>query len=329
MIQTRPFAQSQLSHFVDSIHSLGSLGERLSLPTALLQKVAKLSTDLILFIEKAPIVPSEKELDIHDALELISGARASLRMLSGGLHRSEDGQSPWVKLEAALEQLEKEVGHQLRKGLRQRIQGLYVIVDPEVTGGREPAAIGEAALKGGASIIQLRDKHRDKGESLPLARMLKEMCLAHNSLFIVNDHADLAVVAEADGLHVGQMDLPLDQARDILKPHHILGRSNNLVDEALESATQGADHVAVGPMFPTKTKVTGRPLAGLERLREVKDRVEVPVVAIGGINEDNIEEVVRAGAGAICVSSAVGLSDNPQEATKRLVERIQRAGGKS
>ncbi len=321
MIQTRPFAESQLSYIVDSLHAIRSLGERLSLHPSLLLRLSTLSTDLISSSEKAPTSASEKELTIDDALELIPGARASLRLLSSRAHRQKDGQSPWVELEAALEQMEQEVGRRLRKELSQRVQGLYVIVDPEVTGGREPAAIGKAALMGGARVIQLRDK----GESLALAGILKEMCLAHNAIFIVNDHADLAVAIEADGLHVGQKDLPIAQARRILKPHQLLGRSNNLVKEALESAAEGADHVAVGPIFPTTTKATGRPLAGLETLREVKDRVKVPVVAIGGINEENVEEVVQAGADALCVSSAVGLAANPQEATQGLVERIQRA----
>ena len=213
-----------------------------------------------------------------------------------------------------------------REQIRQRVVGLYVIIDPQVTGGREPLTVAQGALEGGARILQLRDKARDKGESLPLARELTSLCRRYGALFIINDHADLAVVAEADGLHVGQQDLPVAEARQVLMSHQIVGRSNALLEEAMESQAQGADYIAVGSMFPTATKEKTRP-AGLETLRRVKEAVSRPVVAIGGIREENVSDVVHAGADAVCVTSAVGLAKDPRAAVERLVEKIRQAGG--
>ncbi len=235
------------------------------------------------------------------------------------------------RLRSALDDLEGEAGKELRRGPGARVYGLYVIIDPEVTGGRDPLEVARGALRGGARMLQMRDKLRDKGQTLPLARAMKELCAEYNALLIVNDHADLAAVVDADGLHVGQGDLPVAEARRILRPQQIIGRSNHLFEEALESQAQGADHVAVGAVYGTTTKASIRRRApiGPDAVRRVKEVVNVPVVAIGGINEENVEPVVKAGADAICVTSAVGLARDPEEASRRLVERILRAGGRA
>ena len=186
-------------------------------------------------------------------------------------------------------------------------------------------------LKGGAKMLQLRDKLREKGEILLLARKLKEACAEHDALFIVNDHPDLALIVGADGLHVGQGDLPVAETRRILKPQQIVGRSNHLLEEVLESQAQGADHVALGPVYPTTTKAraSGQATTGPDAVRTAKEVVNVPLIAIGGINEENLEPVVKAGANAVCVTSAVGLARDPEAASRCLVERILRAGGKA
>ena len=210
------------------------------------------------------------------------------------------------------------------------MQGLYVIIDPQVTAGRDPAAIARAALQGGARVLQLRDKLRDKGETLPLARTLKELCTEHGAMLIVNDHADLAAIVEAHGLHVGQDDLPVAEARSVLRPWQVVGRSNHSREELTDSLAQGADHVAFGSIYATSTKVssdTSRPV-GPEGLRDARELTDLPLVAIGGINEGNIEAVVKAGADAVCVTAAVGLAEDPEEAARRLVRRIGEAGGR-
>ena len=216
--------------------------------------------------------------------------------------------------------------NEIRQQRSRQVRGLYVIVDPEATKGRDVIEIAEATLRGGASVIQLRDKTRDKGEVLQIARTLKALCDAHDALFIVNDDADIALLSDAHGLHVGQTDLPVGEARRVLTPEQIVGRSNNGVEESLRSAGQGADYVAVGAVYSTTTMgKSGRTSLGPDMIRQVKQAVSAPVVAIGGINADNIAEVARAGADSICVVSAVTYADDPERATAELVELIESA----
>ena len=226
---------------------------------------------------------------------------------------------------------EARLGAQLREELAKRVCGLYVIIDPQACRG-DALAVAEAALEGGASLLQWRDKSRDKGDQLSDCLRLVEMCSAHDALFIVNDHADLAVASNAHGLHVGQHDLPLAQARSLLAPAQLAGRSNATVEEAQESESGGADYVAVGRMFPTESKSNTRP-AGLETLRSVRETAQAPLVAIGGITEENVESVVEAGADAIAVIGAVAAAPDPREAARRMAERIgnalERRGGAS
>ena len=209
-----------------------------------------------------------------------------------------------------------------RKGVAQKVKGLYVIVDAQVARGRDMVELARAVLRGGARVIQLRDKLHDKGDVLPVARSIRGLCDDYGALLIINDHADLAVACDAHGLHLGQHDLPIQEARAILRPHQIIGRSNALLEEALESERQGADYVAVGAIFATNTKERTRP-AGLETLKRVKAQVSVPVVAIGGINKDNVPGVMLAGADAVCVISAVVGDPNPEEAARQLVDAMR------
>ena len=232
-----------------------------------------------------------------------------------------------TRAETVLQAMRQEAGAVWRRDLAQRLMGgLYFIIDPEVTAGRDPLEVAEAALAGGARVLQLRDKQRDKGLMLPLAQSLRQLCHQHHACLIINDHADVARLCDADGLHVGQTDLPVAEARRLLEPWQLLGRSNPTPDHASESADQGADHVAIGPIYPTGTKATGRAPVGCEPIRRMKQTLTARIVAIGGIDEDNVAEVVRAGADAVCVSSAIGLASDPQAAARRLAQRITEAG---
>ncbi len=216
--------------------------------------------------------------------------------------------------------------NETRRMRAQKMRGLYVIVDPEATRGRDVIEVAQAALRGGASVIQLRDKTRDKGEVLHAARTLKSLCDEHDAIFIVNDDADIAYLSGAHGLHVGQTDLPVGEARRVLSPDQIVGRSNNGTAEALESEGQGADYLAVGAVYSTTTMdKSDRTAVGAEMIRNVKKAVSAPVVAIGGINAINIADVARAGADCICVVSAVTYADDPERAAARLVEIIEGA----
>ena len=205
---------------------------------------------------------------------------------------------------------------------RASVRGLYVIIDPQATRGRDAVEVARLALEGGASVLQWRDKLRDKGEQLADARTIAELCSQHGALFVVNDHADLAIACSADGVHLGQKDLPPQTVRSFMPAGSIIGTSTNDVDEALHAQEAGADYVAVGSIFPTGSKETTRP-ASPERLRQVKEAIRVPAVAIGGITEDNVDQVLAAGADAVAVIRAVCAADDVRAAARRLADRIR------
>jgi thiamine-phosphate pyrophosphorylase len=201
------------------------------------------------------------------------------------------------------------------------LRGLYVIIDPEVAGGRPEEEIARLAVEGGATIIQLRDKGREKGQQLEVARRLARVCAPPNLRLIINDHVDLALVAGADGVHLGQKDLPVARVRRQLWRDGIIGCSANNVEEAVRAQADGASYVSVGRLFPTTSKQDTRP-ATPETIRAIKAAVSIPVAAIGGITEDNIDAVLAAGADMVAVGSAVVAAPDPREAARRLAERI-------
>ena len=262
------------------------------------------------------------------ALGTIHSLNTSLRVLESA---DGEGGSPldpeWVaRARRVLGRAEERVAGDMRARTASGIQGLYVIVDPEATRGRPVLEMAEATLRGGARVLQLRDKSRDKGEALRDARTLKSLCDEAGALFIMNDDADLALSSDAHGLHVGQSDLPVAEARRVLTPGQLVGRSNNTVDDAMDSQAQGADYLAVGAVYATSTMGKGAGNAvGVEMVSKIKQLVDQPIVAIGGINAGNIADVVRAGADCVCVVSAVTFADDAAAATHELVEAIQNA----
>ena len=201
------------------------------------------------------------------------------------------------------------------------IHGLYVIIDPDACAGRDPLAVARLALEGGASVVQWRDKRRDKGDQLGQAQALRELCAEHGALFIVNDHADLALAVRAGGVHLGQHDLPVDAVRPLVPPEFIVGASTNNAKEARRAQAAGASYVAVGSIFLTGSKETTRP-ASPERLREVKGAVDLPVVAIGGIDASNVDQTLAAGADAVAVISAVCAAGDVRAAAEELASRF-------
>ncbi|HEU4758395.1 MAG TPA: thiamine phosphate synthase [Dehalococcoidia bacterium] len=203
------------------------------------------------------------------------------------------------------------------------MRGLYVIIDPEVAPGhRDEADVARQALEGGARLLQLRDKRREKGLQLPVAEALQRLCAEHGALFIVNDHVDLALAVGADGVHVGQKDLPVRVVRRLVPREMIVGCSTNNAEEARRAEADGADYVSVGRLFPTGSKEDTRP-ATLETLRAVKAAVSVPVCAIGGINESNMDEVLAVGAEMVAVIASVIAAPDVREAARRLAARFR------
>ena len=206
------------------------------------------------------------------------------------------------------------------------ISGLYVIVGPDATRDRSVVEVAEAVLRGGARVLQLRDKTGDRGDVLPIAVRLRELCQDHSALFFVNDDIALGFACDADGVHLGQSDLPVDVARRIQAPGKLIGRSNNTDTEVEESVSMGVDYVAVGAVFPTTTVGKGaRQAIGLDGIRSARNLTDLPLVAIGGINESNVAGVMKAGADCVAVISAVTMADDPEVAARRLVDAIEDA----
>ncbi len=204
---------------------------------------------------------------------------------------------------------------------------LYVILDRSVAaGGRDLPALLEAVLAGGCRLVQLREKTMSMSELLPLARRLAQRCRETGALLVVNDRADLALAADASGLHVGQDDLPAKDARRLLRPGMILGVSTHDEEQARRAVSDGADYVAVGSIFPTGSKV-GFQLVGPQLMRRVRTIVPVPLVGIGGITADNAPEVLAAGADGVAVISAICAAPDPEAATRRFLERLGGAAG--
>jgi thiamine-phosphate pyrophosphorylase len=201
---------------------------------------------------------------------------------------------------------------------------LYVVLDRTAARGRDLDNLLGAVIDGGCRMVQLREKEWPSGRLLPLARRLRERCRAADVTFIVNDRVDMAVALEADGVHVGQEDLPARLARPLLRAGMLLGVSTHGVEQARAAHDDGADYVAVGSMFPTATKPDFR-LVGPALIRKLRGEVRVPLVGIGGITHDNVVDVVRAGADGVAVISAVCAAPDPRAATRRFLELIKSA----
>ena len=198
---------------------------------------------------------------------------------------------------------------------------LYVILDRSVARDRDLPSLLEAVLAGGCRLVQLREKTMPLAELFPLARRLARRCREAGALFVVNDRADLALAAEAAGLHVGQDDLPALEARRLLRPGMILGVSTHAEAQVARAVVDGADYVAVGSVFPTATKA-GFQLVGPDLILRIRPAVPVPLVGIGGITADNAPAVIAAGADGVAVISAICAAPDPEGATRRFLERI-------
>ncbi len=263
-----------------------------------------------------------------DALALVAIASNGLSLLGESSSPNPLGWETVANVNHILESLTGQLGSTVRREKADLVRGLYVIIDPLVTGGRDPLEIAQAAVRGGARMLQLRDKDRDKGESLPLAFAIQELCQESGGSLIINDHADVAAIVGSAGLHVGQTDLPIAEARKVLGHSQVVGRSNHEIQELPESEEMGADHVAFGPIYPTGTKDVGYDPQGINRLLLAREASKTPLVAIGGINAENAAPVIEAGADAICVTAAVGAAPEPEAAAARLVKVIEDAGGR-
>ena len=199
---------------------------------------------------------------------------------------------------------------------------LYVITDETIAGGLTHAEIAERAIAGGADVIQLRGKTCGCRELCQTGRTLRTITRKTGTLFIVNDRLDVALACEADGVHIGQEDIRPDVARQLAQPGFIIGVSVRTVDEAVRAEQEGADYISPSPVFSTASKHDAGQGLGLELVREIRQRVSVPVIAIGGITLDNVTEVIAAGADGVAVISAVVGSRNITQAARELRKQI-------
>ena len=178
----------------------------------------------------------------------------------------------------------------------------YAMVDP--AGGHEPLSLAETLLDAGARIMQLRLKDTNSRDFLAATRTIAEMCRKRGAILIVNDRVDIAILANAHGVHLGQTDLPLDAARRIAGPDKLIGISTHNVEQARAADDGGADYIGFGPMYPGGLRNNAAGL-GLDNLRAIRDAVKIPIVAIGGITEARIAETLAAGADAVAIITDV------------------------
>lgn len=176
-------------------------------------------------------------------------------------------------------------------------------------------------VQSGASIIQLREKNLPDGELLERAKLAASICRKSDSLFIVNDRPDIALMAGADGVHLGQEEFPIADVRLMLPPQMLIGISTHSLEQAKSAVENGADYIGVGPTFPSKTKCFSE-FKGTELLTQVSTAVDIPAFAIGGITQDNLEKVTDAGFFRVAVSNAIHSADSPQNAVQYFLKRL-------
>lgn len=199
---------------------------------------------------------------------------------------------------------------------------LYVLITESVCK-RPWLEAAEQALQGGADCLQLREKSLDGAELLARARKLVDLCRAHRALCIINDRADVALLSRADGVHVGQADLPCREARKIVGVDGIVGVSTHELPQARQAQLDGADYIGVGPVFRSPTKPREF-VAGLDYAREASRAVSIPTVGIAGITPDNVRDVIATGVRAIAVTACVVASDDVRAAARQLKDELTR-----
>lgn len=199
---------------------------------------------------------------------------------------------------------------------------LYVVTDRRISHGLSEAEVARLAYAGGAEVVQLRMKTEDAKEMLEQAKIIKEYADEYNKIFIVNDRVDIAMLSGADGVHLGQGDIPVHEARKLTGEDMIIGVTVHNVNEAIVAMNDGADYVGVGSIFTTSTKPDAPQGLGLGAIFEIKKAVNIPVVAIGGINRGNIQDIIRAGADSVAVASAVVAQGDVEAAAHELRDLI-------
>ena len=197
---------------------------------------------------------------------------------------------------------------------------LYVITESSISKGRTNEDVVKEAIKGGAEIIQLREKQWDKNKIREEAIKLLRICRKNNVIFIVNDYVDIALEIGADGVHLGQSDTPVSEARKICGNKLIIGLSTHSIEQAVKADKEDVDYITIGPIFRTRAKDY---TVGTGIIKEIANKINKPLIAIGGINKNNIDDVLSQGAKSVAVISAVVAADNISVAARELADRIK------
>ena len=198
---------------------------------------------------------------------------------------------------------------------------LYLITDSTGFSEEEFLYRVEEGIKGGATLLQLREKDKTTREYIDLAEKVHKIAKKYNVPLIIDDRIDVAMAVDAEGVHLGQSDMPVNTARKILGENKIIGATAKTVAQAVEAYENGADNLGVGAIYPTTTKVK-TVLTSVETLKEITKSVPIPVNAIGGLNKDNIDILKNTGIAGICVVSAVMKAENPQKSASEIKERF-------
>jgi thiamine-phosphate pyrophosphorylase len=202
---------------------------------------------------------------------------------------------------------------------------VYLVTDRGLSRGRQTREVVEAAVRGGATVVQLRKKTADTRDFIREAIGIKPFLSAWGIPLIINDRLDVAQAVGADGVHLGQRDMPISMARAIVGDSMIIGISAESVQDATDAEQGGADYLGVSPVFTTPTKTdTAEPL-GIDGLRSIRSAVKIPLVGIGGIGRDNAADVIAAGADGVAVVSAIVSADDPEAAARDLLQIVRKA----
>jgi thiamine-phosphate pyrophosphorylase len=260
--------------------------------------------------------------DVVDVLQAnLCRVQEALRVLEeyGKLYRS-DFAAACKAMRYQVYTLESDLlGGQRLQRLRQSL--VYLVTSPQ----ENLVATVEAALKGGITLVQYRDKNTEDDVRFQRAQQLREICHRYQALFLVNDRVDLALAVGADGVHLGQTDMPIAVARRLLGPQAIIGRSTTNPEEMRRALEEGADYIGVGPVYSTPTK-PGKAAAGLDYVRYAATHSPVPWFAIGGIDADNLSEVLQAGAQQVAIVRAVMEAENPTQSAQAIVAQLRAWG---
>lgn len=197
----------------------------------------------------------------------------------------------------------------------------YLVTDSDILRGRDFYNSIEEALKGGVTMLQLREKNASGKEFLEKAIKLRELTKKYNVKFIINDRVDIAMLCDADGVHVGQSDIPANKVREIIGEDKIVGVSARTVEEALTAKENGADYLGVGAMFTTRTKLDAKSVS-IEKLKEIKELIKLPVVAIGGLSLSNIYKLKECNVDGYAVVSAILGAENIKLECEKWIEKI-------